>query len=114
MLVANGSSDEVSATFAPKIMQPVDESASDLPDNSLESRILRQIEFYFSDANILKDQFLLKTIKANKDGWVRLSTIAGFRRVQALTKDEDVIRSALKNSTQIELSEDGNKYAVLH
>ncbi|VDK47389.1 unnamed protein product [Taenia asiatica] len=114
MIVAGWSSGVVSATFTSKIMQAVDEPTADLPDNSLEYRILRQIEFYFSDANILKDQFLLKSVKANKDGWVRLSTIAGFRRVQALTKDEDVVRRALKTSTQIELSEDGTHIRRKH
>ncbi|CUT98637.1 lupus la ribonucleoprotein [Echinococcus multilocularis] len=93
-------SEDVSSTLAPKIMQSVNKPALDRPDGSLESRILRQIEFYFSDANILKDQFLLKSVKTNKEGWVKLSTIAGFRRVQSLTKDEDTIWRALKNSTQ--------------
>lgn len=87
--------------------QPNNECAPSPPDDDLPSKILRQIEFYFSDANILKDQFMLKSVKSNKEGWMKLATIAGFRRMLSLTKDENEIREALKKSDQVELSEDG-------
>ncbi|BHF69253.1 La-related protein 6 [Sparganum proliferum] len=68
--------------------QPTNECASSPPGDDLSSKILRQIEFYFSDANILKDQFMLKSVKATKEGWMKLSTVAGFKRILSLTTNE--------------------------
>ena len=46
-----------------------------------------QVEFYFSDANICKDKFLLKHVKRNKEGFVSLKLISSFKRIKHLTKD---------------------------
>ncbi len=46
-----------------------------------------QVEFYFSDANICKDKFLLKHVKRNKEGFVSLKLISSFKRLKHLTKD---------------------------
>jgi len=34
-----------------------------------DAAILKQVEFYFSDANLPTDEFLLGRIRANKHGW---------------------------------------------
>lgn len=39
----------------------------------LAEKIAAQVEFYFSDENILKDAFLLKHVRRNKEGYVRFS-----------------------------------------
>ncbi|VDK47294.1 unnamed protein product [Dibothriocephalus latus] len=87
--------------------QPTNECASSPPGDDLSAKILRQIEFYFSDANILKDQFMLKSVKSSKEGWMKLSTVAGFKRIVSLTTNEQDVRDALKNSSQVEVSDDG-------
>nr|AFX73007.1 lupus la ribonucleoprotein [Spirometra erinaceieuropaei] len=87
--------------------QPTNECASSPPGDDLSSKILRQIEFYFSDANILKGQFMLKSVKASKEGWMKLSTVAAFKRIVSLTTNEQDVRDALKNSSQVEVSDDG-------
>ena len=101
--------DEISADnpLFSKCSQVLEVAKSVDLDEDLDSKILRQVEFYFSDANILKDQFILKSVKSNKEGWMKLSTVAGFRRLQSLTKDENVVRRALKKSDLVEVSEDG-------
>ena len=45
------------------------------------------MEFYFSDANITRDKFLLKHVRRNKEGFVSLKLVASFKRVKHLTKD---------------------------
>ena len=40
------------------------------------------MEFYFSDANLPTDAFLIKKVKANEEGWVNLSVIASFNRMK--------------------------------
>ncbi|VDN99951.1 unnamed protein product [Rodentolepis nana] len=102
-------SSNVQITFSTEPANKVESSSTRRCDSALEYKILKQIEFYFSDANILKDQFILKAVKSNKEGWVKLSIVAAFRRVQVLTSDEDLIRKVLQRSEQLEVSEDGTR-----
>lgn len=79
------------------------------PDEELSARIVAQVEFYFSDANITKDAFLLKHVRRNKEGYVSLKLISSFKRVKHLTKDWRVVAEALKRSTKLEINELGTK-----
>lgn len=79
------------------------------PDEELANRIASQVEFYFSDANITKDAFLLKHVRRNKEGYVSLKLISSFKRVKHLTKDWRVVAEALKRSTKLEINEQGTK-----
>lgn len=79
------------------------------PDDELANRIVSQVEFYFSDANITKDAFLLKHVRRNKEGYVSLKLISSFKRVKHLTKDWRVVAEALKRSTKLEINEAGTK-----
>ncbi|KAI3725506.1 hypothetical protein L1987_65296 [Smallanthus sonchifolius] len=67
----------------------------------LSVSILRQIEFYFSDANLVKDNYLRSHMDA--EGWVLVTLIAGFPRVQSLTSDMQMILSSLRESTVVEV-----------
>ncbi|KAM3181316.1 hypothetical protein ACTXT7_014603 [Hymenolepis weldensis] len=96
-------SSNVQITFSTEPTSKIESSTLKHNDSALEYRILKQIEFYFSDANILKDQYILKAVKSNKEGWVKLSTVAAFRRVQMLTSNEDLIRKVLRRSEQLEI-----------
>ncbi|KAF2904049.1 hypothetical protein ILUMI_02146 [Ignelater luminosus] len=79
------------------------------PSDELADKIVTQVEFYFSDANITKDAFLLKHVKRNKEGYVSLKLISSFKRVKHLTKDWRVVAHALSRSTKLEINEAGTK-----
>lgn len=79
------------------------------PDNELLTKIINQVEFYFSDANILKDPFLLKHVRRNKEGYVSLKLIASFRKVKAFTKNWKVVTYSLRHSEKLEVNELGTK-----
>ena len=78
-------------------------------DDELKERIVKQVEFYFSDANILKDAFLLKHVRRNKQGYVSLKLITSFRKVKSLTKDYRVVADCLNTSDKLEVNEEGTK-----
>lgn len=71
------------------------------PDPSLPTLLVNQIDYYFSDANLIKDEFL----KSNMDsmGWVSINLIARFPRVQNLTNSIQLILDSLRNSTVVEV-----------
>ena len=53
----------------------------EIPDAQLSAQIIEQVEFYFSDAHILKDAFLLKHARRNRDGYISLKLITSFKKV---------------------------------
>lgn len=79
------------------------------PDDELKNRIIKQVEFYFSDANILKDAFLLKHVRRNKQGFVSIKLITSFKKVKSLTKDYRVVAYSLRHSDKLEVNEEGRK-----
>ena len=75
----------------------------------LQRKIIEQVEWYFSDENLLKDSFLMKHIHRNKQGFVSLKLVASFRKVKSLTKDWRVVQASLLHSSQLQLNSDRNK-----
>lgn len=79
------------------------------PDDELKQNIIQQVEFYFSDANILKDAFLLKHVRRNKQGYVSLKLVTSFKKMKSLTKDFRVVAYSLRLSDKLEVNEEGTK-----
>ncbi|XP_063361345.1 la-related protein 7 isoform X2 [Cydia amplana] len=73
----------------------------------LYDKILKQMEFYFSDANLTKDRFLGELIKT--DPYVPIEVFLKFNKIRAMTQDVIDIAKAMKFSTILELSEDRQK-----
>ncbi|WOL16792.1 la-related protein 1C isoform X1 [Canna indica] len=78
------------------------------------ANLLKQIEFYFSEENLCRDVYLRKNM--NKQGWVPISEIANFNRVQQMTKNIDAnmtetniiefILNTMRLSTEVEVQGD--------
>lgn len=66
----------------------------------LKEYIKRQIEYYFSTENLERDFFMRR--KMDQQGFLPISLIASFHRVQALTTNATLILEALKDSTEVE------------
>ena len=71
------------------------------------ARLADQVGFYFSDSNLRKDRFLLTRTGADGTGSVELATLLTFKKVQALTRDVGVLRSALSSLSELQVSDDG-------
>lgn len=84
-------------------------SANGSITNDLYPQVKMQAEYYFSDANLVKDKFIQKQLAADetKEGWLPLSLIAGFPRMKKLTRDVSVIREALKDSQTLVVNATG-------
>jgi len=91
------------------------DSSSDLEgsetetDLELRERIINQVEWYFSDENLLKDSFLMKHINRNQLGYVSLKLVASLRKVKAITKDWKMVQDSLSHSKSLILNEEGTK-----
>lgn len=78
-------------------------------DSNLQEKVMKQVEWYFSDENLLKDSFLMKHINRNKQGYVSLKLVASLRKVKALSKDWKVVLESLKHSNLLALNEEETK-----
>ncbi|KAG1144594.1 hypothetical protein G6F37_001178 [Rhizopus arrhizus] len=74
-----------------------------------DEKIRKQFNFYFSDSNLPYDKFLWTLHSNAENGWIPLSVIAGFKRIQMITTDLDVVLKALKEqeSDVYEIDEEG-------
>lgn len=68
-------------------------------------------EYYFSEENLVKDFFLRR--KMNAQGFLPLTLIASFQRVQNLTMDIDLVIDAVLESDRLDLLELEDGYKVL-
>lgn len=75
----------------------------------LRERIIKQVEWYFSDENLLKDSFLMKHINRNQLGYVSLKLVASLRKVKTITKDWKLVQTSLKYSKLLILNEEETK-----
>lgn len=83
-------------------------------DEELKHKIIKQVEYYFSDENLPTDEYLLSFVKKNKEGFVPISIIASFRRMKNLTQDYSFIVAALKESSLLVVSDDGRNVKRLN
>lgn len=75
-----------------------------------EAAIIRQLEYYFGDANLAKDKFMKDQISKD-EGWVPLDVLLTFKRLKSLSDDKKVIVDAISKSEEglVEVSEDREK-----
>nr|CAD1825044.1 unnamed protein product [Ananas comosus var. bracteatus] len=91
-------------------------------DESKAKNVLRQVEFYFSDSNLPRDNFLKKTVEESEDELVSLAVICSFSRMKthlglnAATKPDEVpeetvlaVAEVLRKSSSLRVSEDGKR-----
>lgn len=64
----------------------------------LKAKIVKQVEFYFSDANLPTDNYLMKYVKKDPQGFVPIPVVASFRKIKNLVKNHGVVAAALRNS----------------
>ncbi|XP_059481734.1 la-related protein 1B isoform X2 [Neocloeon triangulifer] len=75
-----------------------------LDEAMLKEYIKKQIEYYFSEENLVRDFFLRR--KMDSEGYLPVTLIASFHRVQALTHDFAKVIEAIKDSTLLDICDD--------
>lgn len=80
----------------------------------LKAKIVKQVEYYFSDANLPTDYHLMKFVKKDPEGFVPIAVVANFRKIKNLLKNYALVAVALRSSKELVVSEDGKKVRRLH
>lgn len=77
-------------------------------DPDLHKKIVKQIDYYFSDENLVKDIYLRKNM--DEQGWVSVNLIANFKKVSSLTDNIQLILDVMRTSQAVEVQ--GEKMRV--
>uniref|UniRef100_A0A8R7R296 HTH La-type RNA-binding domain-containing protein n=1 Tax=Triticum urartu TaxID=4572 RepID=A0A8R7R296_TRIUA len=77
----------------------VDNAQLVLPEE-LARRVVKQVEFYFSDVNLATTDHLMKYITKDPDGFVPMTVVASFRKIRELI-DRSLLPGALRTSTEL-------------
>lgn len=73
-------------------------------DPQLHANIVNQIDYYFSNENLVKDTYLRQNM--DEQGWVPISLVATFKKVSILTDNIPFILEAMRSSTVVEVQGD--------
>lgn len=101
-LPAPTSQNENSApVLQPAMIPTATDSIQPHPDHD---EILRQVEYYFSDANLPYDAHLLARTGPTGDNWVSINEILGFKKMRGY-KPKAQVKKSLSMSTFIEVKD---------
>eukprot|EP00270_Netrium_digitus_P005740 TRINITY_DN1769_c0_g1_i2.p1 TRINITY_DN1769_c0_g1~~TRINITY_DN1769_c0_g1_i2.p1 ORF type:complete len:634 (-),score=166.45 TRINITY_DN1769_c0_g1_i2:152-2053(-) len=85
---------------------------------SVREKMKSQVEFYFSDKNLPTDNFLMKLVKKDPEGFVHLKSISEFRKIKAMAPPAvasshsavvALLVAAIKESSELLMSDDLKK-----
>lgn len=68
-----------------------------MDSKDLIDAVRKQIEYYFSKENLQQDAYLNSQMDANMS--VPISVVMKFKKLEALTQDESIVRKSLENAT---------------
>merc|ERR1711972_1248578 len=91
-----------------KILSIPNEEKRNLRWEGLINTICRQVDFYFSDENYFKDNFLRS--QAYDDGWTSLKLVMRFNKMKELTNSPNtlnLVQVCAARSALVEVSECG-------
>ncbi|XP_077229778.1 la-related protein 6B-like isoform X2 [Tasmannia lanceolata] len=88
--------------------------ARDGLSDEVMQKIVNQVEYYFSDANLATTDHLMRFINKDPEGFVPMSVVASFKKIKALASSNPLLANALRNSSKLVVSEDGKKVRRQH
>lgn len=71
--------------------------------------VRKQVEYYFSDSNLPRDKFLRAKTEEDKEGYVDISVLTTFKRMQALGASVSNVVVALNGSELLSVSPDAQR-----
>ncbi|XP_042415629.1 la-related protein 6B-like [Zingiber officinale] len=79
-----------------------------IPEEVIQ-KITKQVEYYFSDANLATTEHLMRFISKDPDGFVPISVVAAFKKIKSLVSNNSQLAMALRTSSKLVVSDDGKR-----
>ncbi|MQM00677.1 hypothetical protein Taro_033417 [Colocasia esculenta] len=126
----HGDHEMVHSPVDPDPATPPASATSDGLSDDVIQKITKQVEYYFSDANLATTEHLMRFISKDPEGFGRffyllfvnitiiilvpISVIAAFKKIKALISNNAQLAAALRTSSKLVVSDDGKKVRRLH
>lgn len=81
----------------------------EVPSTDLIQKIIQQVEYYFSNEYLTRDAYFLRQIRRKREGYLSMKLITNFKKVRKLVKDPRITSYCLRQSTTLQVNEDGTK-----
>ncbi|KAM0952268.1 putative lupus La protein [Dioscorea sansibarensis] len=78
-------------------------------NNDVVQKIVKQVEYQFSDTNLIASDFLMKIMNKDPEGYVPMSVIASWKKIKSLGINHQMLIKSLRTSTKLIVSDDGKK-----
>uniref|UniRef100_A0A5B6YI82 Putative la-related protein 6C isoform X1 n=1 Tax=Davidia involucrata TaxID=16924 RepID=A0A5B6YI82_DAVIN len=82
--------------------------------DDLQQKIVKQVEYQFSNMSLLANESLVKHINKDPEGYVPISVIASMKKVKSLITNNQLLAQALRSSSKLVVSNDGKKVRRKH
>ncbi|KAK4284658.1 hypothetical protein QN277_001459 [Acacia crassicarpa] len=88
---------------------PLPNCSRNVLTHDLQHKIVKQVEYQFSDTSLLANESFLKQMNKDPEGYVHVSVIASTKKVKSLTRNIHLLTQAIRSSSKLVLSADGKK-----
>lgn len=97
-----------------------EQEARELPDepdrlsDEVTRAIVKQVEYYFTDLNLVTTDQLRRRISEDPEGYVPMQVIANFKKIKDLVCKNSLLADALRTSSRLVVSDDGKRVRRNH
>ncbi|WVZ23815.1 hypothetical protein V8G54_002359 [Vigna mungo] len=89
-------------------------SSKNILTPDLQQKIVKQVEYQFSDMSLLANESFQKQMNKDPEGYVPITVIASTKKVKALVNNIHMLTQAIRSSSKLVLSADGKKVKRKH
>ncbi|XP_010248222.1 PREDICTED: la-related protein 6C-like [Nelumbo nucifera] len=92
----------------------VPNSSKNFLSDDLRQKIIKQVEYQFSDMSLIASDMLAKHINKDPEGYVPISIIASSKKIKSLVSNNHLLVQALRGSSKLVVSDDGKRIRRKH
>ncbi|XWS54841.1 hypothetical protein CRYUN_Cryun10bG0124100 [Craigia yunnanensis] len=89
-------------------------SSKNVLTDDLRQKIIKQVEYQFSDMSLLANESFSKQISKDPEGYVPISFIASKKKIKSLITNNQLLAQVLRSSSKLVVSDDGKKVRRKH
>ncbi|KAK2434114.1 RNA-binding protein [Trifolium repens] len=106
--------DQDPSCLIPNASVPPPNCSKNVLNPDLQQKIVKQVEYQFSDLSLLANESFQKQINKDPEGYVPITVIASTKKIKSLVTNIHLLTQAIRHSSKLVLSADGKKVKRKH
>ncbi|KAL5054071.1 hypothetical protein RYX36_034753 [Vicia faba] len=106
--------DQDPSCLIPSATLPPPSSPKNVLNPDLQQKIVKQVEYQFSDMSLLANESFQKQMNKDPEGYVPITVIASTKKIKSLVSNIHLLTQAIRQSSKLVLSADGKKVKRKH